>query len=97
MPTIKIQIKVCHYAKYFIEKLRETEPFRFKIKTKVRDYNEKGIMIGVCNSRKYGTGIPLNLEGDPTDGKFEIVVIKNINPASLLKSRFIKIWWEFSR
>lgn len=78
------------YAKYFIEKLRETEPFTFKIKTEDKDYKEKGVMVGICNSRKYGTGIPLNLEGDPTDGKFEILIIKNINPASLLKAGLSK-------
>ena len=78
------------YAKYFMAKLREINPFSFKIKTEGKEYKERGIMVGICNSRKYGTGIPLNLNGDPTDGKFEIVVIKDINLGSLIKAGLSK-------
>jgi diacylglycerol kinase family enzyme len=85
------------YAKYFIEKLREIEPFSIHIETKGKTYEEKGLMVGICNSRKYGTGIPLNLNGDMTDGKFEIVVIININLGSLIKaglSRFDENFYD---
>ena len=78
------------YAKYFIAKLREINPFSFKIKTGGKEYKQSGLMVGICNSRKYGTGIPLNLNGDPTDGKFEIVVIKDINLGSLIKAGLSK-------
>ena len=47
-------------------------------------------MVGICNSRKYGTGVPLNLTGNPMDGKFEIVVIKNIDSQSLIKAGLSK-------
>ncbi len=36
-------------------------------------------MLAICNARKCGTGIPINLEGDPTNGKFELVLIKALN------------------
>jgi diacylglycerol kinase family enzyme len=47
-------------------------------------------MAGICNSRKYGTGVPLNLDGNPMDGKFEIVLVKNIDLNSLIKSGLSK-------
>jgi diacylglycerol kinase family enzyme len=78
------------YGKYFIEKLREIEPFSIEIEAEGQTYSEKGLMVGICNSRKYGTGIPLNLDGDPSDGKFEIVIIKSINLGSLIKAGLSK-------
>ena len=43
-------------------------------------------MSAICNSRKYGTGVPLNVVGNPMDGKFEIVLNEEINLSSLLKA-----------
>lgn len=78
------------YAKYFIEELKRLTPFEINIKANGKTYNEKGLMVGICNSRKYGTGIPLNLTGNPMDGKFEIVVVKNIDSQSLIKAGLSK-------
>jgi len=78
------------YAKYFIEELKNLVPFKVNIKANGKTYLEDGLMVGICNSRKYGTGVPLNLEGNPMDGKFEIVVVKNINLDSLIKSGLSK-------
>ena len=78
------------YAKYFVEKLKNLAPFKVKITANGKTYLEDGFMVGICNSRKYGTGVPLNLEGNPMDGKFEIVLVKNINLESLLKAGLSK-------
>ncbi len=83
------------YAKYFIEELKQLKPFNFTIKANGKSINEKGLMVGICNSRKYGTGVPLNLTGNPMDGKFEIVVIKNINLNSLIKAGLSKFHDRF--
>ena len=73
------------YAKYFIEELKYLTPFKINIKANGKTYLENGLMVGICNSRKYGTGVPLNLDGNPMDGIFEIVVVENINLNSLIK------------
>ena len=78
------------YAKYFIEELKRLTPFEINIKANGKTYCEKGLMVGICNSRKYGTGIPLNLTGNPMDGKFEIVVVKNMDSQSLIKAGLSK-------
>jgi len=78
------------YAKYFIEELSKLTPYKINIKANNKTHKEDGLMVGICNARKYGTGVPLNLEGNPMDGKFEIVVIKNINLNSLVKAGLSK-------
>ncbi len=78
------------YAKYFIEELKKLVPFKIKINANGKTYLEDGLMVGICNSRKYGTGVSLNLDGNPMDGKFEIVVVKNVNLNSLIKAGLSK-------
>lgn len=78
------------YAKYFLEELNDLKPFNFSITANGTTYNKSGLMVGICNSRKYGTGIPLNIEGNPMDGKFEIVVVEKINSTTLLKAGLSK-------
>ena len=41
-------------------------------------------MVAICNARKYGTGVALNIIGNPMDGKFEIVLIEKIDAKALL-------------
>lgn len=83
------------YAKYFIEELKKPNPFSFTITANGKTISEKGLMLGICNSRKYGTGVPLNISGNPMDGKFEIVVIKNINANTLIKAGLSKFDEKF--
>ena len=78
------------YAKYFIEELKDIKAFDIKIEANGEIINEKGVMLGICNSRKYGTGVPLNIDGNPMDGKFELVVVKRIDIHSLLKAGLSK-------
>jgi len=78
------------YAKYFFEELSKLNPFEFTIKANDEVIKSKALMLGICNSRKYGTGIPLNKTGNPMDGKFEIVIIEKIDTRSLLMAGLSK-------
>jgi diacylglycerol kinase family enzyme len=78
------------YAKYFMEELKDLKAFDIKIEANGETTKEKGVMLGICNARKYGTGVPLNLNGNPMDGKFELVLVKKIDRNSLLKSGLSK-------
>lgn len=78
------------YAKYFLDELTQLEPFPITVRANNKIYNEMIFMVGICNSRKYGTGIPLNIHGNPMDGKFELVLVKNINVNSLIKAGLSK-------
>lgn len=74
------------YAKYFFEELQNLNHFDVRVKTKDIDITKSVYMAAICNSRKYGTGVPLNLVGNPMDGKFEIVLISKMDASSMLKA-----------
>ena len=74
------------YAKYFIDELTRLKPFPVTVKANGKTYHDKVLMIGICNARKYGTGVPLNINGNPMDGKFELVLVTKISSGSLLKA-----------
>ena len=78
------------YAKYFIEELKNSRPFEIEVIANGETIKAKGVMVGICNSRKYGTGVPLNLSGNPMDGAFEIVILKQIDASTLLKAGLSK-------
>lgn len=78
------------YAKHLFEVLSELEAFGVEVKTKENSYYRKAVMVALCNARKYGTGIPLNLQGNPMDGQFEIVIIEEVNVNSLIQAGLSK-------
>ncbi|PIB35353.1 diacylglycerol kinase [Reichenbachiella sp. 5M10] len=78
------------YAKYFVDELTRMEPFGVTVHANDSTYHEEICMIGICNARKYGTGVPLNVTGNPMDGKFELVLINQLNAGSLIKAGLAK-------
>lgn len=74
------------YAKHFIGELRRIEPFEVKVKTTGKTVEETCVMVAICNARKYGTGIPVNINGNPMDGEFEIVIIKSFDLNTLIRA-----------
>jgi diacylglycerol kinase family enzyme len=78
------------YAKYFLKELEKLDSFNMVINANGEKQKFTGLMVAVCNSRKYGTGVPLNAIGNPMDGKFEIVVVEKVDYKSLLASGLSK-------
>ncbi|NPA36963.1 MAG: diacylglycerol kinase [Chlorobi bacterium] len=74
------------YAKYFLEQLKKLQKFPATIKANGKAFTNETFMVAICNARKFGTGVPLNLDGNPMDGKFEIVLVNRIDAASLLRA-----------
>jgi diacylglycerol kinase family enzyme len=74
------------YAKYFLEELTKLKPFKVSINANGKNIETDVLMVAICNARKYGTGLPLNLIGNPMDGKFEIVLIEKIDSSSLISA-----------
>ncbi|OIQ29736.1 MAG: diacylglycerol kinase [Bacteroidetes bacterium MedPE-SWsnd-G2] len=79
------------YAKYFTERLQVQKAFKGTIVANGETVEKEGVMFAICNSRKYGTGVPLNLNGNPMDGQFEIVVVEKIDALSLIKAGLSKL------
>ncbi|MGB1269189.1 MAG: diacylglycerol/lipid kinase family protein [Flavobacteriaceae bacterium] len=78
------------YAKYFLDEMTKLKKFPVHIKANGKIYHENVLMVGICNARKYGTGVPLNNSGNPMDGKYELVLIMDISTNSLLKAGLSK-------
>lgn len=72
------------YAKYFLEEMTQLKPFKATVKANGKTNDFQVLMTAICNARKYGTGVPLNVVGNPMDGLFEIVLIEKVDTASLL-------------
>ena len=55
------------------------EPFKAVVNTDNKIIECEARMIVIANSQKYGTGIVINPEGVMYDGKFELVILKNLD------------------
>lgn len=68
------------YALQIIPTLTELEePFTAKIETAETTVECVARMIVIANSNKYGTGVTINPDGVMNDGKFELVILKNLD------------------
>ena len=68
------------YALQAITTLSEQEePFTAKITANNQTTECVARMIVIANSQKYGTGVTINPTGVMNDGKFEIVILKNLD------------------
>lgn len=85
------------YAKHFVDRVVNRELMEFQIEADGKSYNQKGYMIAIANSRKYGTGVVLNYHGNPTDGVFEVVVLNDIDSRTLLRAGLSRFNEEMSK
>lgn len=83
------------YAKYFIEELKNLKPFKVTLNANDTSITTNVFMSAICNARKYGTGVPLNVVGNPMDGKFEIVLLEQIDMQSLIQAGMASFNEEF--
>lgn len=74
------------YGKYLATELKEIDQLNYTIEANQETYRGTYVMIAIANGRKFGTGVAVNQSGDPFDGKFEIVIIKEVNFETILKA-----------
>jgi diacylglycerol kinase family enzyme len=55
------------------------EPFMVTIIANNQTIECEARMIVIANSKKYGTGVVINPDGVMDDGKFELVILKNLD------------------
>ncbi len=68
------------YALQAITTLSQQDPpFHTTINADGRTLACEARMIVIANSQKYGTGVTINPSGQMNDGKFEIIVLKNLD------------------
>lgn len=74
------------YGKYMAAELQEMSEMSYSIEANGETHQDKCVMIAIANGRKFGTGVPVNQTGDPFDGKFEIVIIRDVNIQTIVKA-----------
>lgn len=74
------------YGKYMAAELNEMDQMSYTIESNGETHRGTCVMIAIANGRKFGTGVPVNHSGNPFDGKFEIVIIKDINFETIVKA-----------
>ena len=68
------------YALQAITTLKDSqEPFQAQVTANGQTVQCVARMIVIANSQKYGTGVTINPSGKMDDGKFEIVILKNLD------------------
>ena len=76
------------YGKAVFRMLWEKQKMRVKIRTEEGEFLRYAYMVVLANARKYGTGANINPDGDVTDGKFEIVIVRKLNVLEIIKAIF---------
>jgi YegS/Rv2252/BmrU family lipid kinase len=72
------------YAKHFVDAVKNSPIFQAKIEIGDQVYEHDAYSVLIANTRMYGTGAIVNPKGNPHDGKFEIVVIKQNDLSGLI-------------
>jgi diacylglycerol kinase family enzyme len=74
------------YAKHLTNALAEAAPFPVKVESEGKQiYEGEVVMVGIGNCRRYGTGVFLTNNGNPFDGKFELVLITKMNLSTIVR------------
>jgi len=76
------------YGKAIFRVLWQKQKMYVTINTDDGTFKRKAYMVVLANARKYGTGANINPDGDLSDGKFEIVVLRKINLLEIFKAIF---------
>jgi YegS/Rv2252/BmrU family lipid kinase len=76
------------YAKVALKALLKKQNIRVIIQAKEKEIKRDAFMVVLANASKYGTGAVINPKGDLYDGLFEVVIIRKLGIATLLKAWF---------
>ena len=72
------------YAKYFVDAIKNAPMFGATIEIDGKVFEHQTYAVVIANTRMYGTGAIINPKGNPHDGKFEIVVVKQNDLSGLI-------------
>jgi len=78
------------YVRAVVRALRKRRLLQIKV-TLGDDYIQRAaLMVVLANARMYGTGAVINPDGDPSDGKFEVVIFRRLTVWEI-----IKLFWQY--
>lgn len=72
------------YAKHFVDAIQNTQKFNVELNINGKIIQQEAFSVIIANARMYGTGAIVNPKGNPHDGKFEIVVVKQSDLSGII-------------
>jgi diacylglycerol kinase (ATP) len=76
------------YGRAVFKVLWQKQKMKLTIKTDDKEVKRYAYMVVLANARKYGTGANINPDGDLSDGRFEVVIVRKLNILEILKAIF---------
>ncbi|HTE24515.1 diacylglycerol/lipid kinase family protein [Flavitalea sp.] len=73
------------YARALLKMLGRHQFMRLNLQANNRVYKRKVVMAVIANASQYGTGAKINPTGNPSDGEFEVVLVRRLGLIELLK------------
>jgi YegS/Rv2252/BmrU family lipid kinase len=73
------------YSEALMKMLGRHQFMRVTMYANNKIYKRNVVMAVIANASKYGTGAIINPTGDPSDGEFEVVLVRRLSLLSLLK------------
>ena len=74
------------YGRSLLKMLWYKRRMRVAITTDDGTYKRKAYMVVLANAEKYGTGAIINPDGNVSDGKFEVVVVRKLHLFTIIKA-----------
>lgn len=78
------------YARGVVRVLLRKKLLNVEIRTDDNVLRRQAFMVVLANARMYGTGAVINPEGDVTDGKFEVIILRQLS-----FWEFLKMFWRY--
>jgi diacylglycerol kinase (ATP) len=78
------------YARGVVRVLLNRRVLHVTIRTPHQTFHRQAQMVALANARMYGTGAMINPDGDLTDGRFEVVLLRQFS-----WTEFLKMFWRF--
>lgn len=78
--------KLGYFLQSFPTLINSQSPYHFSIETSEGVVEDSGILLAIANANKYGTGATINPNGRLNDGKFEILIFRNLDVIEIFKT-----------
>ena len=73
------------YAKVAFKVFRKKRLMRLNIQVNGENISRAAYMIVLANAKTYGTGAVINPDGNISDGKFEVIIMRKLNLVHLFR------------
>jgi len=78
------------YARGVARVLMRKRMLDVTICTPHQEFHRQGVMVALANARMYGTGAVINPDGNMSDGRFEVILLRQFS-----WTEFLKMFWRF--